>query len=179
MSRTPWGDPPAVNTSVKGKGAATCPDRSGTSLPTDSPVTEHLHRIPLQMPRCLSWWGERERRGEREREKVRGERGEGEGEGRESVSNQEVNLRWKQAGTTGEKQPQTGPRVPGTKLPSASASLEARPPQAWNFQSPGCQSQQAGRTLQPGCPPQAHAAPAAPEAPTAPPCWLLAASVLL
>lgn len=55
VSRMPWGDPPATNTSVKGKGAATCPDLSGTSLPTDSPVTEHLHRNPLQMPRYLSW----------------------------------------------------------------------------------------------------------------------------
>lgn len=58
--------------------------------------------------------------------------GEGERRGRGErvsthASNQEVTLRWKQAGSPGQKHPQTGPRAPGTKLPSSSASLEVGP----------------------------------------------------
>ena len=109
--------------------------------------------------------GERERRGRGERASMRS-------------SSQEVTLRWKLAGSLGQKHPQKGPRAPGTKLPSSSAILEVGPLRPGDSGPPGCQLQQAGRTLQPGRRLQAHAAPAAPKAPTAPPCWLPAASVL-
>ena len=164
VSRMPWGDPPATNISVKGEGAATCPDSQ--VLPCLKTV--QLQNTCTEIPyRCHATYlgGGRER---------------GEREGRESEhareqpgGHPEVEIGRK----PGTEAPADKAQDPWHKAPQQLCQPGGGTPQARRLRSPGCQLQRAGKTLQPGRRPQAHTAPAAPKDPTAPPCWLPAASV--
>lgn len=64
-----------MNTSVKGKGAATCPDCSGTSLPTDSSYRAPAKNSPTDATLLILVGRERGEGRERERESERRETG--------------------------------------------------------------------------------------------------------